>query len=77
LLAQGFIGTAIERLEELVKAKPQDFDLQMKLLEVQAVQGKNFPMAEKMVRRMEKIFNPEQVELAAARLREWRGIVNS
>jgi hypothetical protein len=77
LLAQGFIGTASEMLEEQVKAQPRDFDLQMKLLEVQAVHGKNFPLAEKMVRRMEKTFSPEQVEFAAARLKEWRGTVNS
>ena len=72
LLARGFFGTAIEMLEEQIKARPQDFELRLKLVEVQAVNCKNFPVAEKIVKKMDGIFTPEQVEFAVNRLRAWR-----
>ena len=72
MLAQGFIGTAIETLEEQIKTRPQDFELRLKLAEVQAVNCKNFPVAEKIVKRMEGTFTPDQVQFAGAQLRAWR-----
>lgn len=72
LLARGFLGTAIEMLEEQVKAQPQDFERRMKLAEVQAVNCRNLPAAEKMVKQMEGTFSREQIQFAGARLKEWR-----
>ncbi len=72
LLARGFIGTAIEMLEEQIKARPQDFELRIKLAEVQAVKCKNFAVAEKIVKKMDGIFTREQVEFAGSRLGAWR-----
>ena len=73
LLAQGFLGTAIERLEEQIKAQPQDFALRLKLAEIHAVRCKDFQRAEKMIRQMEtsSIFSPPQTESARAKLKEW------
>jgi hypothetical protein len=72
LLAQGFIGTAIETLEEKIKARPEDFDLRMKLAETQALHCKNLALAEKIIRQLEARFSPEQIQFGRARLKEWR-----
>jgi tetratricopeptide (TPR) repeat protein len=72
LLAQGFFGTAIEMLEEKIRAQPQDFDLRLKLAEVHAVRCKNFQRAEKIIQQMEGSFSLQQIELARARLTAWR-----
>ena len=74
LLAQGFFGTAIERLEEKIKAQPGDFAVRLKLAEVHAVHCNNFQRAEKIIRQMETDanFNPQQIESARAKLKEWR-----
>jgi hypothetical protein len=73
LLAGRFYGTAVEVLQEQVKAQPQDYDLRLKLAEVQAVHCRNLPAAEKVVKQMAGIFSREQVEQAENRLKEWRG----
>ena len=74
LLAQGFGGTAIELLEEKIKAQPQDFELRLKLAEIFAAHFGNFPRADKIIRQMEagSNFSPKQLELANAKLKEWR-----
>jgi len=72
LLAQGFFGSAIERLEEEIKAQPQDFERQLKLAEVHAVNCNNFPRAEKIIRQMERHFSPPQIQSARAKLAGWR-----
>jgi thioredoxin-like negative regulator of GroEL len=72
LLAQGFLGSAIERLEAQIKAQPQDFDLQLKLAEVYAVKCRNLPRAEKIIRQLEPNFSPQQIESARAKLADWR-----
>jgi|SRR5665213_1170511 len=74
LLAQGFFGTAIERLEEQIETQPQDFDLWLKLAEVHAVRCKNFQRAEKIVQQMEtgSSFSLQQIESARATLKAWR-----
>lgn len=74
LLAQGFFGTAIETLEEKIKAQPLDFELRLKLAEVHAVHCKNIQRAEKIIRQMEagSGFSLLQIQLARARLQGWR-----
>ena len=74
LLAQGFLGTAIERLEEQIKAQPQDFALRLKLAEIHAVKCRDFQRSEKMIRQMETSpnFSPQQTALARAKLQDWR-----
>ena len=73
LLAQGFFGSAIERLEEKIKAEPQDFELRLKLAEVHAVHCKNFQRAEKIISQMQAVANlsPSQLASAWAKLKEW------
>jgi hypothetical protein len=72
LLAQGFFGSAVEMLEREIRARPQNFELQLKLAEVFAVNCKNLPRAEKIIRQMERVFSPAQVETARAKLADWR-----
>ena len=74
LLAQGGIGTVIELLEAQIKAQPGDFGLQLRLAEVYAVNCKNLSRAGKIIQQMERTayFNPEQIALAGAKLREWQ-----
>ena len=74
LLAQGSLGTAVELLEAQIKARPDDFALQLKLAEVHAVHCKNVMRAEKLIGRLERASNasPQQIELARAKLEEWR-----
>jgi thioredoxin-like negative regulator of GroEL len=74
LLAQGFFGTAVDLLEEKIKAQPQDFELRLKLAEVHAVRCKNFQQAEKIIRQLEADphFNPQQTGSARLKLKEWR-----
>jgi tetratricopeptide (TPR) repeat protein len=72
LVSHGFIGTAIETLEEQVEAKPEDFDLQLKLAGLYARHANNIPAAERVVRQMQNRFSPEQLELARAQLWEWQ-----
>ena len=62
LLAQRYIGTAIETLQEQIKAQPRDFELQMKLVEVQVVHCKNLPVAEKIVKQMEGMAGSGEVK---------------
>ncbi|HUB87504.1 MAG TPA: hypothetical protein VMB22_06395 [Verrucomicrobiae bacterium] len=77
LLEQGYFGTVIEILEQQARERPGDFDLQMKLAEVQCCRCHNFQLAEKMIRRMEtdEHFTPAQVKSAKAKLAEWRQLV--
>lgn len=74
MLAKGFFGSAVERLEQKIKAQPGDFELRLKLAEVHARHCDNFLRAEKIIRRIEtgKNFSPAQVASAQAKLNEWR-----
>jgi thioredoxin-like negative regulator of GroEL len=74
LLAQGFFGTAIELLETQIKAQPKDYELRLKLAEVQAVRCKNFIRAEKIIRQMDatSFFSAQQMESARWKFREWQ-----
>lgn len=74
LLAGGYVGTAIETLERKIKEQPKDFDLWLKLAEAHGLRCGNFQRAEKIVQQIEsnRGFNAEQIEMAKARLKEWR-----
>ncbi|HLX95866.1 MAG TPA: tetratricopeptide repeat protein [Verrucomicrobiae bacterium] len=74
LVARRYFGTAIEILEQKIKEHPQDFDLWLKLAEVQGQHCGNVNRAEKIIQQIEAnpAFSPEQIELARARLEEWR-----
>jgi tetratricopeptide (TPR) repeat protein len=72
LVAHGFIGTAIETLEEHVEAKPEDFDLRLKLAELFACHANNLTAAERVINQMETGFTPEQRERAIAKLHDWQ-----
>jgi hypothetical protein len=54
--------------------QPQDFELRLKLAEVHAVHCKNFQRAEKIIFQLAagSDFNPQQIESARAKLKEWR-----
>jgi len=74
LLACGHLGTAIEILERKLKEQPEDFELWLKLAEAHGRHSGNFQRAEKIVRQIEsnRGFSAEQIQLAKARLKEWR-----
>jgi tetratricopeptide (TPR) repeat protein len=74
LLAKGYFGTAIEILEQKTREQPQDFDSWLKLAETHAQHCGNIKRAEKIIQQIEAnpAFGPEQIQLARARLKEWR-----
>lgn len=74
LLAKGYFGTAIEVLEQKTREQPADFDLWLKLAETHARHFGNIKRAEKIIHQLEanSVFSPEQIQLAGARLKEWR-----
>jgi len=74
LLAAGYLGTAIEILERKIKEQPGDFDLWLKLAEAHGRHSGNFQRAGKIIRQIEfhHGFDAEQIQLAKARLKEWR-----
>lgn len=78
LLAQGFFGSAIERLEAQVKTQPQDFEPRLKLAEVFAVNCKDLQRAEKIIRQLDTAagFSPLQIESARTKLADWRSAAN-
>lgn len=74
LLARGYLGTAIEVLEQKLKEQPRDFDLWLKLAEAHGLHSGNLHRAEKIVQDIESNhgFSAEQIQIAKARLKEWR-----
>jgi pyrroloquinoline quinone (PQQ) biosynthesis protein C len=74
LLACGYLGTAIEMLEQKTREQPRDFDLWLKLAEAHGLHSGNIHRAEKIVHYMESKhgFSAEQIQIAKARLKEWR-----
>ena len=74
LLAGGYLGTAIEILERKIKERPGDFDLWLKLAEAHGRHSGNFQRAGKILRQIEsnRGFSAEQIQMAKARLKEWR-----
>lgn len=74
LLAQRYLGTAVEMLEQKTGEQPQDFELWLKFAEAYALHCGNVSRAEKIVRRIEAnpAFTAEQIQLARMKLGEWR-----
>ena len=74
LLAKGYFGTAIDRLEQKIREQPSDFDTWLKLAETHARHCGNIKRAEKIIQQIEAnpAFSPEQIQLARTRLKEWR-----
>jgi tetratricopeptide (TPR) repeat protein len=74
LLAKGYVGTAIEILEQKTREKPADFDLWLKLAETHARHCGNLKQAEKIIQQIEanSAFSPEQIKFAETKLKEWR-----
>jgi tetratricopeptide (TPR) repeat protein len=74
LLTQGYLGTALEILEQKIKDRPGDFDLRLKFAEVYGQHCGDIDRAGKIVREIEAHpgFNPEQIQRARAGLEAWR-----
>jgi hypothetical protein len=74
LLARGYFGTAIEVLEQKTREQPADFESWLKLAETHARHCGHIKQAEKIIHRIgaNPAFSPEQLQLAAAKLKEWR-----
>ena len=74
LLASGYLGTAIEMLENKTREQPRDFDSWLKLAEAHGRRSGNLHRAEKIVKQIgsNPAFTPEQIQLAKTRLEEWR-----
>ena len=74
LLACGYLGTAIEILEQKLAEQPDDFDLWLKLAGAHGLHSGNIHRAEKIVKNIEsnRNFSAEQIQIAKARLKEWR-----
>jgi tetratricopeptide (TPR) repeat protein len=74
LLACGYLGTAIEILEQKVKERPNDFDSRLKLAEAHGLHSGNVQRAGKIVEKMESEnnFGAEQIQIAKDKLKEWR-----
>lgn len=76
LAAAGYLGTAIELAERTAKEEPEKIDVQLKVAEMYAVYSGDIQRAEKIIKRIEEnpAFNAEQIQIALARLREWREV---
>ena len=74
LLAQRHFGAAIERLENNIRATPEDFNLRLKLVEIYALHCDDLAGAGKIIRQLgaEKVFSAKQLALATGKLKEWR-----
>jgi thioredoxin-like negative regulator of GroEL len=74
LLAQGYLGTVLEILEQKTGEQPGDFDLRLKYAEVYGKHCGDVHRAEKIVQEIEADpnFSPEQIQKTRAKLDEWR-----
>ena len=74
LVAQRGYGAAAELLQKELKVKPQDFDLWLRYAEVYGLHCGNITGAEKIITQMHRlrVFNAEQMQIAATKLQEWR-----
>jgi len=74
LLATGHLATAIEILDRQVREHPGNFESLLKLAEAHARYCNDVSRACKILAKIEgnSSFNPEQVKLAKAKLKEWR-----
>jgi hypothetical protein len=78
LLAQGSLGTAVERLEAQIREEPGNLRLRLRLAEVYAINCENLVRAEKII--FQIIHTPgvpaDITSYAQARLEEWRAKAN-
>jgi tetratricopeptide (TPR) repeat protein len=76
LLNSGYLGRAIEMLEQKTAAQPGNFELWIKFAEVQAVYCGNVHRADKIVQQIESNsgFSAKQIQAAKAKLQEWRNL---
>lgn len=74
LLAKRYFGTATEMLEHQIDEDPNNFEVWMKLVEVHSRYCTNFPIAEKVIKRMgaNPTFTAEQMGQAKNKLVEWK-----
>jgi len=74
LLQSGYLGTAIEILEQKAAEQPEDFGAQLKLAEAHGLYSGNFQRAKKIITAMEDNprFSSEQIRMAKSKLQEWR-----
>jgi tetratricopeptide (TPR) repeat protein len=74
MLAQGYLGTVIEILEQKIEEQPRDLDFRLKLAEVYSQHCGDVHRAEKIVRQIETSpgFTPEQAQNARTKLGELR-----
>jgi lipopolysaccharide biosynthesis regulator YciM len=74
LLAQGYLGTVIEILEQKIEEQPRDLDLRLRLAEVYSRHCGDVHRAGKIVREIETSpgFTPEQRQNARTKLEAWR-----
>lgn len=79
LLAQGSLGTAVERLLAQIREEPRNLRLRLRLAEVYAVNCENLVKAEKII--FQIIHSPgvsaDITSYAQARLEEWRAKANA
>ena len=73
LLAGGYLGTAIEILEDRAAGRPDDFDAQLKLAEAYGLYSRDLQRAKKIILAMEKKgrFSEEQIRVAKDKLAGW------
>jgi tetratricopeptide (TPR) repeat protein len=74
LLAKGRLSTAIEMLENKVRAEPREFEVWMKLAEAHGVYCRDLARAGKIIDKLagNAAFTPEQVRSARETLKEWK-----
>jgi len=74
LLAGGNLATAVEMLENQIKAQSDNFNLWLKLAEAHGVYCRNLNLAGKVIGRIEANprFTAEQIQLAKSKLKGWR-----
>ena len=74
LLAEQRLGTAVEILQQQVKAQPKNFDLWLRYAEAHGLHCGNLTTATKIIRQMERSgnFRKSQIKKAYTRLRKWR-----
>jgi Tetratricopeptide repeat len=73
LLMFGYLGTAIEILEQKLAAQPDDFETRLKLAEAHGLHSGNLARAKKIIGEMESMpcFTADQVRAAKDKLGEW------
>jgi thioredoxin-like negative regulator of GroEL len=74
LIAAGYLGTAIEILEQAAMEQLDNFEAQLKLAEAYGLHSSDPVLAEKIIKKIgnNPAFSAEQIHLAQTKLQEWR-----